>query len=69
MMSNSKAMSAALIDQSPWRRRWLNAGGVLICGLGLLFAGFAQFYLKLEPCPLCIFQRLALLAGSLLQRL
>ncbi len=62
-MSNSEAMSVAPGSQWFWsRRRALNAGGFLICGLGLLFAGYAQFYLKLEPCPLCIFQRLALLA-------
>jgi len=62
-MFDSKGMSAAPGGQWSWlRRRWLNAGGVVLCGLGLLFAGYAQFYLNLEPCPLCIFQRLALLA-------
>ncbi len=66
MMSDSEAISAASGSQWRWlRRRWLNAGGFLICGLGLLFAGYAQFYLNLEPCPLCIFQRLALLALGL----
>lgn len=41
-------------------RRLLNSGCVLICLVGLGFAYYAQFYLGLEPCPLCIFQRLAL---------
>ena len=62
-MSDSQEISAAPSGSWSWlRRRRINAGGVLICGLGLLFAGYAQFYLNLEPCPLCIFQRLALLA-------
>ena len=41
-------------------RRLLNGGCLLICLTGLGFAYHAQFYLGLEPCPLCIFQRLAL---------
>ena len=45
--------------------RLLNALGFLICAGGLGFAYYAQFYLGLEPCPLCIFQRLALLAVGL----
>ncbi len=42
-------------------RRLFNGGGVLICAGALGFAYYAQFYLGLEPCPLCIFQRLTLL--------
>lgn len=45
----------------PSYRRLLNGLGFLICAGGLGFAYYAQFYLGLEPCPLCIFQRLALL--------
>jgi disulfide bond formation protein DsbB len=45
--------------------RLLNVMGVLICVGGLGFAYYAQFYLGMEPCPLCIFQRLALLAVGL----
>ncbi len=45
--------------------RRLNGLGFLICAGGLGFAYYAQFYLGLEPCPLCIFQRLALLAVGL----
>ncbi|MFO1424378.1 MAG: disulfide bond formation protein B [Candidatus Competibacteraceae bacterium] len=43
-------------------RRLLNALFFLACAGGLGFAYYAQFYLGLEPCPLCIFQRLALFA-------
>jgi len=43
-------------------RRTLNFAGALVC-VGLLgFALYAQFRLGLEPCPLCIFQRITMLA-------
>ena len=42
-------------------RRWFNAGGFAICAGLLGFAYFLQFHENLEPCPLCIFQRLAFL--------
>lgn len=40
-------------------RRPLNAVGLLICVGLLAYAYYAQFHLHLEPCPLCIFQRIA----------
>ncbi len=46
-------------------RRMLNGSGVLICAAGLAFAYYAQFYMGLIPCPLCIFQRIALLVLGL----
>ena len=46
-------------------RRIGNGLGFLACAGGLGFAYYAQFYLGLEPCPLCIFQRIALLALGL----
>ena len=39
-------------------RRLLNLFGLLISVALLAFAGYAQVVLKLEPCPLCIFQRI-----------
>ena len=49
-----------------WRsRRALNGGGFLVCLGGLGFAYYAQYGIGLEPCPLCIFQRLALFALGL----
>jgi disulfide bond formation protein DsbB len=43
-------------------RRVLNLLGFLIC-LGLLaYAWYSQVVLKLEPCPLCIFQRVGVTA-------
>ena len=43
------------------RRRLFNGLGFLACAGSLGFALFAQFYLGLAPCPLCILQRLLLL--------
>jgi protein dithiol:quinone oxidoreductase len=43
-------------------RRPLNALGLLVC-LGLLaYAYYAQYHLHLDPCPLCIFQRIGVAA-------
>ena len=46
-------------------RRSLNVLGFLICASGLGYAYYAQFVQGFEPCPLCIFQRLALAAVGL----
>jgi disulfide bond formation protein DsbB len=39
-------------------RRLVNFGGFVACAALLAYALYAQFYLGLEPCPLCIFQRI-----------
>jgi len=41
-------------------RRLINAGGFAACAALLAFALYSQFYLGLEPCPLCIFQRIGI---------
>ena len=47
-------------------RRALNALGLVLC-LGLLgYAWYAQSVLGLEPCPLCIFQRVGVAACAVL---
>jgi protein dithiol:quinone oxidoreductase len=43
-------------------RRLINGLGALICGGLLGFALYAEHVLGLEPCPLCVFQRVAVLA-------
>lgn len=43
--------------------RRLSAFGFLVCALGLSFALYLQHVRNLEPCPMCIFQRVAM-AGS-----
>jgi protein dithiol:quinone oxidoreductase len=42
--------------------RTANTLGLLACAALLAYAYYAQFVLHLEPCPLCIFQRLGVLA-------
>lgn len=43
-------------------RRPANLAGFLICAALLAFAYFSQFHDHLEPCPLCIFQRIGVIA-------
>ena len=47
-------------------KRALNALGLLICLALLGYAWYAQSVLGLEPCPLCIFQRVGITACGLL---
>jgi len=46
--------------------RGLNFLGVLVCAGLLLYAWYAQSVLGLEPCPLCIFQRIGIALIGLL---
>jgi disulfide bond formation protein DsbB len=47
-------------------RRLINGLGFIACALALGFAYFfLQYYTGLEPCPLCVFQRLAMFATGL----
>lgn len=41
-------------------RRAINFLGFLICAGLIAYAVYAQFYLGLDPCPLCIFQRIGI---------
>lgn len=41
-------------------RRLVNFSGFALCGALLAYALYAQFRLGLEPCPLCIFQRIGI---------
>jgi protein dithiol:quinone oxidoreductase len=43
-------------------RRLMNGLGALLCGGLLGYALYAEHVLGLEPCPLCVFQRVAVLA-------
>jgi disulfide bond formation protein DsbB len=45
--------------------RLLNLLGFLGCVFGLLFALYLQHFRGYEPCPFCIFQRVAMLATGL----
>jgi protein dithiol:quinone oxidoreductase len=41
--------------------RWGNLLGFLACTCLVAYAYYAQFVMHLEPCPLCIFQRIGIL--------
>jgi protein dithiol:quinone oxidoreductase len=43
-------------------RRPINFAGFLLCAGLMAYALYAQFELGLEPCPLCIFQRIGITA-------
>jgi disulfide bond formation protein DsbB len=43
----------------------VNFGGAVACFAMLAYALYAQYGLGLEPCPLCIFQRVTLIALGL----
>src|SRR5262249_14523436 len=46
----------------PISRRLANALGFLACAALMAYALYAEFVLHFEPCPLCIFQRVAVIA-------
>ena len=46
-------------------RRVLNAAGFLACAGMMGFALYAQHVLLLDPCPLCVFQRIATILTGL----
>ena len=45
--------------------RVANSLGLAACAALLAYAYYAQFVMHLEPCPLCIFQRITILALGL----
>ena len=47
-------------------QRGLNGLGLLVCALLLGYAYYAQTVLGLEPCPLCIFQRVGVAAMAVI---
>ena len=56
-----------MIEKKLWRnRRLANGLGALACGGLMAYALYAQHVLGLEPCPLCIFQRIAVIALGVL---
>ena len=41
-------------------RRLINFAGFAACAALVAYALYTQFYQGLEPCPLCIFQRIGI---------
>ena len=50
----------------PIGRRLGNGLGFLVCAGLMAFALYAQYGLGLDPCPLCIFQRIAVIVTGVL---
>ena len=42
--------------------RWLNLAGFAACAAMMGYALYAEHVLLMEPCPLCVFQRMAVIA-------
>lgn len=51
-----------MIETIARRRRSLNLAGAGLCAALVAFAIYLQFGQQMEPCPLCIFQRLVFVA-------
>lgn len=49
----------------PVSRRAINFAGAAACALLIAYAYYTQHFLGFEPCPLCIFQRVAVFALGL----
>ena len=64
-MSLAQGVCAALAGERSYRRA-VNAFGFLVCAALLGYAIYAQFHLGLDPCPLCIFQRIGIAALGVL---
>lgn len=47
-------------------KRLLNIGGFLACAGMMGFAFYAQYQLMLDPCPLCILQRVSVISLSII---
>ena len=54
--------TAASRSRNAVSRRPLNLAAFLICAGLIAYALYAQFHLGLDPCPLCIFQRIGIAA-------
>ena len=47
---------------NPFGHRFGNALGALTCAALVAYALYTQYFLGLDPCPLCIFQRVAVIS-------
>ncbi|MGH8442445.1 MAG: disulfide bond formation protein B [Nevskiaceae bacterium] len=45
--------------------RWLYALGFAACAAGMAFVLYLEHFRGLEPCPMCVFQRVAMVAAGL----
>jgi len=54
-----------MLNPFAWSLRAQYAAGAVVCLALLAFAYYVQFDLGIEPCPLCIFQRIAFMFMAL----
>ena len=61
-MQDKAPFAATTATRTSWfpSRRFINILGLVTCAGLLAYGYYLQFYEALEPCPLCIFQRVAL---------
>lgn len=52
----------AVLKPLSWPFRARNLAGLLACVALISYALYVQFHLHIEPCPLCILQRIAFMA-------
>jgi protein dithiol:quinone oxidoreductase len=64
MLGRRRTGGPFLSDRPAGRRRW-NLIGFLACALAMAYALYEQHFGGLEPCHLCIFQRVAMIALGL----
>jgi disulfide bond formation protein DsbB len=62
---SSAPLSATSRPADGLGRRPINFAGFLICAALIGYALYAQLHLGLDPCPLCIFQRIGIAALGL----
>jgi protein dithiol:quinone oxidoreductase len=57
-LAASSLLTASPVAQRVPVRRLVNLLGFALCAALMAYALYSQFHLGLEPCPLCIFQRI-----------
>jgi len=55
-----------MLNPFRWSFRMQYGAGFLACAAFLAYAYYEQFALDIEPCPLCIFQRIAFIVTGLI---
>ena len=49
-----------------WTFRWQCLSGFLVCAALYSYALYVQFALEIEPCPMCIFQRIVFIVMGII---
>ena len=65
MATRTEELGTGLTGRLPGRRT-INLIGFLACAGMMAYALYAEYKLLMEPCPLCVFQRMAVISLGLL---